>query len=64
MRKAANAHRDEGLVRVSVQLHPGQLAAVRGAAHERALVNGSTRLDVSAVVREALDAWFKQGRGR
>ncbi len=46
-----------GLVKVTVSLRPEQLAQLMEEATRRALAAGASRLDLSNVVREALDLW-------
>jgi hypothetical protein len=51
-----------GHVVTTVSLEPAQLQALRREAAKRARAEGRERPDVSAVVREAVEAWLRRGK--
>lgn len=55
--------RKKGLKLVAVRLEPAQVKVLRAEALRRMTAAGSSRLDQSEVVREALDAYFRRRKG-
>jgi hypothetical protein len=52
----------EGRVKVMVSMDPEQVDALRREAFRAAAEDRRARPDVSALVREAVDAWLKRGK--
>ena len=56
--------RKRGHVKALVRLRPDQLKGLRVEATKRTLAIGARRVDVSEVLREAVDAWLSRRGGR
>jgi hypothetical protein len=55
--------RRRGHVKALVRLRPDQLKELRAEALKRAVASGAVRVDVSEVLREAVDAWLTRRGG-
>ncbi|WP_242344596.1 hypothetical protein [Anaeromyxobacter terrae] len=62
MPKARMGRPPTGHVVTTVSLEPAQLQALKAQAKKRAAAEGRTRPDVSALIREAVEAWLAASR--